>query len=56
MNYFFLESLLQELNLEVEFDIKDEYVSVVRSQEYLRDFIGISSKFIIDAILKMNQS
>jgi len=56
MNYFFLESLLPKLNLEVEFDIKDEYISVVRSQKYLRDSIGISSKFIVDAILKMNQS
>jgi transketolase len=36
--------------------VKDEYVSVVGSQEYLRDYIGISSKFIVNAILEMNQS
>jgi transketolase len=36
--------------------IKDEYVSIVGSQEYLRDSIGISSKFIVDAILEMDQS
>jgi transketolase len=36
--------------------INDEYVSIVGSQEYLRDSVGISKRFIIDTILDMNQS
>ena len=33
--------------------INDEYVSVVGSQEYLRNFSGISKKFIINTVLGM---
>jgi hypothetical protein len=36
--------------------INDEYVSIVGSQEYLRDSVGISKRFIVNAILDMNQS
>ena len=36
--------------------IKDDYVSVVGSQEYLRKSIGISKKFIVDLILEWNAS
>jgi len=35
--------------------INDEYVSVVGSQEYLRNFSGISKKFIINTVLGMEQ-
>ena len=36
--------------------INDEYVSIVGSQEYLRDSTGLSKRFIVDAVLSMNQS
>jgi transketolase len=36
--------------------INDEYVSIVGSQEYLRDSVGISKRFIVNTILGMNQS
>jgi len=36
--------------------INDEYVSIVGSQEYLRDSVGISKRFIVNTILSMNQS
>jgi len=36
--------------------INDEYVSIVGSQEYLRDSVGISKRFIVNAVLSMNQS
>ena len=36
--------------------INDEYVSIVGSQEYLRDFVGISKRFIVNTVLSMNQS
>jgi transketolase len=36
--------------------IDDEYVSIVGSQEYLREVAGISKRFIVDTILNMNQS
>ncbi len=36
--------------------INDEYVSIVGSQEYLRDSVGISKRFIIDAVFDLNQS
>jgi len=35
--------------------IDDKYISVVGSQEYLRDFSGISKKFIVSTILAMEQ-
>ena len=35
--------------------INNEYVSVVGSQDYLRDSVGISKKFIVDVILDMDQ-
>ena len=35
--------------------IKDEYISIVGSQKYLRDSVGISKKFIVDAILEMDR-
>ena len=36
--------------------INDEYVSIVGSQEYLRNSVGISKRFIVNTILSMNQS
>ncbi|MBL7005039.1 MAG: transketolase [Gammaproteobacteria bacterium] len=36
--------------------INDEYVSIVGSQEYLRDTVGISKRFIVDAVLNMDKS
>jgi transketolase len=36
--------------------INDEYVSIVGSQEYLRDSVGISKRFIVNTVLSMNQS
>jgi transketolase len=35
--------------------IRDKYISTVGTQEYLRDCAGISEKFIIDEILKMEK-
>ena len=36
--------------------VNNEYVSIVGSQEYLRDYVEISKRFIANTILSMNQS
>jgi transketolase len=36
--------------------IHDNYISIVGSQEYLRDAVGISKKFIVDSILEWDES
>jgi len=36
--------------------IKDDYISIVGSQKYLRGAVGISKQFIVDSILEMDAS
>jgi transketolase len=56
-------AILEACSINGEFPLKmkilginDEYVSIVGSQEYLRDSVGISKRFIIDAVFDLNQS
>ena len=54
-----LESCLKSGSFPLKMEmlgIKDEYVSMVGSQEYLRDSVGISKNFIIDLILEWHKS
>lgn len=56
-------AILESCSITGEFPLKmktlgvnNEYVSIVGSQEYLRDSVEISKRFIVNTILSMNQS
>ena len=47
---------LRGIKAAVEFmGIKDEYTSIVGSQEYLRDYYGISSRHIVEKVKKLEK-